>query len=43
MGKEIMHFDSFEEMLDFINHREQAEELKEYKEKEVVEDVLQTD
>lgn len=34
MGKEIMHFGSFEEMLNFINHKETAEELAEYKEEE---------
>lgn len=44
MGNEIMHFGSFQEMLDFINHKDKAEELKEYKEeKEKSEDVLQTD
>lgn len=46
MGKEIMHFGSFQEMLDFINHKDHAEELKEYvepKKEEVVEDVRQDD
>lgn len=31
--KETMHFNSFQEMLNFVNHRHSAEELPEYKEK----------
>lgn len=49
MKSEPMHFDSFEDMLNFVNQRYQAEELKEYvpneepKEEKGEADVLQTD